>query len=66
MLRPLRPGDLGWVISRHGALYHQEFGWDGSFEVLVAEIAAGIMRNFDPAREAGWIAEIGGARARRR
>ena len=48
-LRPLRPGDLGWVIGRHGAIYHQEFGWDGSFEVLVAEIAAGIARNFNPA-----------------
>lgn len=59
-LRPLRPGDLGWVIGRHGAIYHQEFGWDGSFEVLVAEIAAGIARNFNPACEAVWIAELDG------
>lgn len=60
LLRPLQPGDWGWVISRHGALYHQEFGWDGSFEILVAEIAASIARNFDPSREAGWIAEVDG------
>jgi len=60
LLRPLRPGDLGWIVSRHGAIYAQEFGWDGTFEVLVAEIAAGIMKNFDPAREAGWIAEQDG------
>ena len=60
LLRPLQPGDWGWVISRHGALYHQEFGWDGSFEILVAEIAASIARNFDPSREAGWIAEVEG------
>ena len=60
VLRPLQPGDWGWVISRHGALYHQEFGWDGSFELLVAEIAVGIARNFDPSREAGWIAELDG------
>jgi DNA-binding MarR family transcriptional regulator/predicted N-acetyltransferase YhbS len=60
LLRPLRPGDLGWVVSRHGAIYAQEFGWDGTFEVVVAEIAAGIMKNFSPAREAGWIAEQDG------
>ena len=60
LLRPLQPGDWGWVISRHGALYHQEFGWDGSFEILVAEIATSIARNFDPSREAGWIAEVAG------
>jgi DNA-binding MarR family transcriptional regulator/predicted N-acetyltransferase YhbS len=60
LLRPLRPGDLGWIVSRHGAVYAAEFGWDGTFEVLVAEIAAGIMKNFNPAREAGWIAEQDG------
>ena len=60
LLRSLRPGDLGWVISRHGAIYAEEFGWDASFETLVAEIGAGIMRNFDPAREAAWIAEQDG------
>jgi GNAT superfamily N-acetyltransferase len=60
LLRPLRPGDLGWIVSRHGAIYAEEFGWDGTFEVLVAEIGAGIVKNFLPAREAGWIAEQDG------
>jgi DNA-binding MarR family transcriptional regulator/GNAT superfamily N-acetyltransferase len=60
LMRPLQPGDLGWVISRHGALYAQEFGWDGSFETLVAEIAVGIVRNFDPAHDGAWIAELDG------
>ena len=60
VMRPPRPGDLGWVISRHGAIYAEEFGWDGTFETLVAEIGAGIMKNLDPAREAGWIAELDG------
>ena len=56
-LRPHRPGDIGWVISKHGALYHHEYGWDESFEALVAEVAAEFIRNFDPARERCWIAE---------
>jgi DNA-binding MarR family transcriptional regulator/predicted N-acetyltransferase YhbS len=60
VMRGLRPGDLGWVIGRHGAIYHQEFGWDGTFETLVAEIGAGIMKTLDPKREAGWIAELDG------
>ena len=60
LLRSLRPGDLGWVIARHGAIYADEFGWDGSFEVFVADIAASIMKNFDPEREAAWIAELDG------
>ncbi len=60
VMRPLRPGDLGWVIASHGAIYHREFGWDGSFETLVAEIAASIAKNFNPLCEAGWIAELDG------
>jgi DNA-binding MarR family transcriptional regulator/predicted N-acetyltransferase YhbS len=59
-LRGLRPGDLGWVISRHGAIYAEEFGWDATFEHLVADIAAGIMKTFDPGREAAWIADCDG------
>lgn len=60
LLRPHQPGDIGWVISRHGALYAQEYGWDETFEAFVAEIAARIVRNFDPIRERCWIAERDG------
>lgn len=60
ILRPHRPGDIGWVIMRHGALYAQEYGWDESFEALVAEIAAKFIRDLDPAREHCWIAERDG------
>lgn len=59
-LRPHRPGDMGWVIGRHGAIYASEFGWDISFEALVAEIAAGFIKNFDPEWENCWIAERDG------
>ncbi len=56
-LRGLQPGDLGWVISRHGALYAAEYGLDLSFEVTVAEIVAALIRGYDPASDCGWIAE---------
>lgn len=62
VLRRHRPGDIGWVIERHAALYTQEYGWDGSFEALVAEIAAKFLRTQDPARERCWIAERDGER----
>lgn len=57
ILRPHRPGDIGWIAHRQGILYHEEYGWDGTFEALVAEIAAAFVRNFDPLREHCWIAE---------
>lgn len=60
MLREHRPGDIGWVVSAHGALYAQEYGFDITFEVLVAEIAAQFLRKFDPAHERCWMAEIDG------
>jgi DNA-binding MarR family transcriptional regulator/GNAT superfamily N-acetyltransferase len=60
VLRGLQPGDLGWVIARHGALYAQEYGWNQEFEILVARIIAEAMETFDPAREGAWIAERDG------
>jgi DNA-binding MarR family transcriptional regulator/GNAT superfamily N-acetyltransferase len=59
-LRSHRPGDIGWVISRHGAVYAQEYGWDISFEALVAEIGAQFIKSYDPSREHCWIADVDG------
>ncbi len=59
-LRGLQAGDLGWVISRHGALYAAEYGWDQRFEALVARIAADYVQQLNPALEAAWVAECNG------
>jgi DNA-binding MarR family transcriptional regulator/GNAT superfamily N-acetyltransferase len=60
LIREHRPGDIGWVISAHGRLYAEDYGWDISFEALVAEITAQFIRSFDHRREHCWIAEIDG------
>ncbi len=60
VLRDLEPGDLGWVISRNGALYAAEYGWDLSYEALVARLVADYVEHRDPSRERGWIAELSG------
>jgi DNA-binding MarR family transcriptional regulator/GNAT superfamily N-acetyltransferase len=59
-LRSHRPGDMGWIVHRHGELYHQEYGFDETFEALVAEIAAKFIREFDSKRERCWVAEVNG------
>jgi DNA-binding MarR family transcriptional regulator/GNAT superfamily N-acetyltransferase len=60
LLRNHRPGDMGWVVQSHGALYASEYGFDSSFEGLVAEITAKFLGSFDASRERCWIADIDG------
>lgn len=60
LLRPHRIGDIGWIVSRQAILYAQDYGWNGEFEALLAEIGARFIRAFDPARERAFIAERDG------
>jgi DNA-binding MarR family transcriptional regulator/N-acetylglutamate synthase-like GNAT family acetyltransferase len=60
-VRPLKVGDIGWITHRQGILYSEEYGWDDTYEALVAEILAGFVKNFDPAVENAWVAERAGA-----
>jgi DNA-binding MarR family transcriptional regulator/ribosomal protein S18 acetylase RimI-like enzyme len=60
-LRPLQPGDVGWIIHRQAVLYHQEYGWDRTYEGLASRILGDFVAEFDPLREDGWVAERRGA-----
>ncbi|HVZ15008.1 MAG TPA: helix-turn-helix domain-containing GNAT family N-acetyltransferase [Bauldia sp.] len=60
VLRSHQPGDIGWVVHRQGRLYAEEYGWDETYEALVAEILSSFIKNFDATRERAWIAEMDG------
>lgn len=60
IMRPHEPGDMGWVTHRHGVLYAREYGWNEEFEALVAQVVADFLKNYNPARERCWIAEMDG------
>lgn len=63
LVRPAdRPGDLGWMVMANAEVYAEQFGWDGDYEALVAQIVAAYAADRDPAREAGWVAELDGER----
>ena len=60
-LRPLQPGDIGWIVHRQTVLYHQEYGWDWTYEGLASRILGAFVERFDAAQEDGWVAERRGA-----
>jgi len=60
ILRPHQPGDMGWIVHRQAVLYTRDYGWDETFEALIARIAADFIDNFDAKREHCWIAEKDG------
>ncbi|WP_430542584.1 GNAT family N-acetyltransferase [Streptomyces iconiensis] len=63
VLRSPRPGDLGWMVERHGAVYAREFGWDARFEAHCARVVAAFADDHHPLLERVWIAELEGERA---
>ena len=62
LIRTHRPGDLGWILDRHGVLYAEEYGWGAAFEAIVARVVAEFAGAHEPAREACWVAELEGRR----
>jgi GNAT superfamily N-acetyltransferase len=62
LLRSHQPGDMGWLVYRQAVLYSEEYGWDGAYEALAAEIVAQFLKNYDPKWERAWVAERDGKR----
>jgi len=62
LLRLHQPGDMGWIVYRQAILYTEEYGWDGTYEALAAEIVASFLKSYDPKWERAWVAEKEGER----